>query len=414
MNVLISYNSDSISEVNYLNDQLKPFDFNIYLINESDPSQISIRCNLVKKCDSFIVITSRGFQKNNFCMELVNYAKDLKKPIFVFNKKISFRPFGALGAIIVGCAQNEIIEFENKEKFQTNFNKIVHSLNELKHSLKQTEQIEINRPSTPSISLSFATNNKEIDVLVSHHSDTKQIADIIEQGLKANNLLYSIEESTNGSSNVKNAKCIVIIMSAGYEQSYVCKSVVDTARLLNKQLIPVSVTRAWKPCDWLSLVLAGKLFFRIMDKSQAYKPIHDSNPMKDFIYEIIKTISPKPSISERDKTLIASLNKRIEDCKLKLSDWPPPKKIREKQMLKPVMIDLKTEKLETSSTNIHYTVTRLEFKQPNIVYDIYGIPLREKFDYMISYQWSKQQLVRDFFTDLHVRNFSAWFVIFKL
>ena len=77
------------------------------------------------------------------------------------------------------------------------------------------------------------------------------------------------------------------------------------------------------------------------------------------------------------------------------------------------MIDLKTEKLETSSTNIHYTVTRLEFKQPNIVYDIYGIPLREKFDYMISYQWSKQQLVRDFFTDLHVRNFSAWFVIFK-
>ena len=118
MNVLISYNSDSISEVNCLKDQLKPFDFNIYLINESDPSQISIRCNLVKKCDSFIVITSRGFQKNNFCMELVNYAKDLKKPIFVLNKQISFRPFGALGAIIVGCAQNEIIEFENKEKFQ--------------------------------------------------------------------------------------------------------------------------------------------------------------------------------------------------------------------------------------------------------------------------------------------------------
>jgi hypothetical protein len=407
MNILIAFNSDSIKEAKFISDNLKLF--NIDLINEYEPSQITVRSDLVKKCNVFIVVTSRSFQKNIYCMELLNYVKDIKKPFFAFNTKASFRPFGALGAIIIGLSKNGLVDLENiNEKYFDELNQI---FNEIKKNLKPNEiQINTTRPSTPNITINFENNdNTEIDVLVSHHSDTLEIAKIIEQGLKSKELKYKIEDCSV--SNVKNAKCLVIIMSAGYEESNTCKSIIDKARSLNIPLIPVSYTRAWKPSSWLSLVISGKLFFRIIDHNQAFKPVYDSTPMNDLIFEILKSINPKPKNSERENILIAFLKSKIEECKLKLNKWPPMHKNRPKTELKPVLVDLKQNNLIIPPSNIEYTVTRIDFIPPPQLYDNHGVPIRKKFDCMISYQWKYQEMVSSIYMQLSVKNFTSWFDI---
>lgn len=412
MNILIGFHSDSTDESKLILSYLtRTSNFSVHLINEIDPSPISIRCELVKKCNAFIVISSRNFQKSSFCLEVINFVKDLKKPIFTFNKTKFFRPFGGLGAIIYGLGENSLINLDETETLEENLIQILNRLNEIKNNLTNVEPIQVTRPGTPSINLNFLQNEKEIDVLVSHHADTKEIAEIIKKALAQKEIPHSVEDSSLGTSNVKNAKCIVIIMSAGYELSYASKTIVDTARLLKKPIIPVSTTREWKPSHWLGLIVAGKLFFRIMDQSQAYKAIYDSTPMNDLIYEIVKTLAPKPTVTERDKTLIESLNARIDECKLKLNHWPPLHKNRKQIELKPVKIDFKVNPLEIDADNTHYTITRLSFLPPRQLYDNHGVPIREKFDLMISYQWKQQELVRNIYMDLNMRNLRAWFDI---
>lgn len=60
---------------------------------------------------------------------------------------------------------------------------------------------------------------------------------------------------------------------------------------------------------------------------------------------------------------------------------------------------------------INYEVTRLEFNPSPIEFDNFGIPIRKKFNCMISYQWGYQDLVREVYTSLSVRGLVTWFDI---
>ena len=156
-------------------------------------------------------------------------------------------------------------------------------------------------------------------------------------------------------------------------------------------------------------------FFRIFDHNQAYQTKHDSSPMNDLCFEIAKTIAPKPTISERDKSIIDFLNKQIDECKLKLNDankWPPKHKIKEKKQLKPVPVEIKEKNdLGVPPSNIKFVVERVDFKPPPQLYDSNGLPIRRTFDAMISYQWAHQQLVLDLYMQLKINNLSLWFDI---
>ena len=52
-----------------------------------------------------------------------------------------------------------------------------------------------------------------------------------------------------------------------------------------------------------------------MNQEQAYKPIYDSTPMNDFLYEVNRCISPKLNNNIRDNERIVSIKSRIEECK---------------------------------------------------------------------------------------------------
>ena len=117
MNVLISCHTDQAN----IREQL-PRAFAV--IDESTPDSLSARANLVRWCDVFVVIISRAYQRTPFCMETINYAKDVRKPVIAVLAEPEFQPYGALGAICAsairylvldrdGISQNVVAELSN-------------------------------------------------------------------------------------------------------------------------------------------------------------------------------------------------------------------------------------------------------------------------------------------------------------
>jgi hypothetical protein len=137
--------------------------------------------------------------------------------------------------------------------------------------------------------------------------------------------------------------------------------------------------------------------------------------MNDLCFEIAKTLAPKLTFSERDKSIIDFLNKQIDECKIKLSNankWPPKHKNKEKEQLKPITVEIKERiDLIIPPSNIKYTVKRVDFVAPAQLYDSNGLPIRRTFDAMISYQWANQPLVLDVYMQLHLNNLNTWFDI---
>lgn len=81
-----------------------------YILNESTPSSLSARANIIQWCDVFVVLISRLYQRTRFCTEAIIYAKDTHKPVIVIYAEPTFRPYGALGAIATSAARSIILK----------------------------------------------------------------------------------------------------------------------------------------------------------------------------------------------------------------------------------------------------------------------------------------------------------------
>lgn len=168
-------------------------------------------------------------------MELLHYSKDIRKDIYGINFNQVFRPFGAFAAILCGT---ELGILNIKELNQVDFylDPILVSLENLKSKLdlsKIDPLIDTSRIASAFVKLNFT--NKQFDIILSHHSDSVDIANLIEEAFKKNNLNYSSEDSSTGTSSVNNCKTIVVILSQGYEESFNCKEVIETARSMKKK-----------------------------------------------------------------------------------------------------------------------------------------------------------------------------------
>jgi hypothetical protein len=437
-NLLVGYHSSnqtcSGKIFDYLNNSLakggQEKSINIYLITEKNPDKLSTRSEFVKKANAVLFLLNKEYQKSLECMEALHFAKDLKKPIYGMNTCETYVPFGALGGIISGTPSG-VIDLFDFNSIPSVLDKIIQ---EFKLPVKSNDEstsnnneiiIDIGRIATPSLTLNFIEENNsssKIDVLISYQFETQEIVDIIVSGLKTKSLSYLNEEcSSLNTSSVLNAKCLVILMSKSYEDNFNAKAIVEKARQLNKPIIPVSVTRSWKPENWLALFLAGKLFYRITSKEQAYKKKHEwhYSQIDSFLDECIlaTTVLSQSKNESSDiikQKVLNALNERIEECKKKLSYWPPKtltNKVNNKiKKREPVLIDFQMPSTQIELNEINYTLQQV-FHLPQDLFDKRGLPMREKFDCMISYQWDVQDLVRVLYMNLSIKNMRIWFDI---
>lgn len=161
------------------------------------------------------------------------------------------------------------------------------SLDEKNSKLKQ--QLPDFRSPTPTNPLLFNTVSK-IDVLISVHSDSLEIANLVEEGIRSSSskITCEIEEvsSSLSSSRVCDCKVLIVIMSPGYEDSIKACLIVEKARSSAIHVVPVSKTREWKPQKWLGMIIAGVFFIRIVNKEKAYELKYDTYPMKNLVFEV--------------------------------------------------------------------------------------------------------------------------------
>ena len=287
--ILFTYHSSSLFSKDII-DYLNGKKINVFPLTETTPSELSLRAQLIKTCDCVIVLASRDFQKSNSCMETIHFAKDLRKEIYGISTSSNYKPFGALGAILCGSEHvvYKIYALDNlKKEIDLLATEIHNKIKPLNSSTLTNTQFS--QPLNPSTNLVFieTSNCADADVLISYHSKTKNITELIEKALTNKKITYKTEDSSLETSSIKRVKVLVIIMSAEYEENFNCRMVVQKAIELNLKIIPISISKAWKPTDWLGLLIAGKIFYRIFDKEQAFKVKYDSTPMNDLIFAII-------------------------------------------------------------------------------------------------------------------------------
>ena len=100
----------------------------------------------------------------------------------------------------------------------------------------------------------------------------------------------------------------------------------------------------------------------------------------NLIVGLIIASSPKVTENEREKQLIDTLKKQIEECKLKLATWPPKHKSREIPEEKPVKVEFMAPSANLLFNHIHTTITRITFAPPPVLYDNNGVAIRNTFD----------------------------------
>jgi len=379
LSVVLTYHSLS-QYSKEITDYLNLKQFKIFPLTEASPDELSVRAHLIKTCDFVLVLPSRHFQKNDSCMETIHFAKEMKKEIYGILTNSNYKPFGALGAILCGSGHS-LCKIYKLDTLKSELDTLVADvINNVKPGVNNTNS-STNPAHIVNSSINLTLLDSNADVLISRCGDnTKNISELIEQALESKQISYKTEDSSLGKSYIKGVKALVIIMSAEYEENFNCKLIVQKAKELNLKIIPISITRAWKPADWLGLVMSGKVFYRIFDKEQAYKVKYDSTPMNDLIMALIVATSSLLNENEKEKALIASLNKQIDECKTKLSKWPPNRRVREIPEEKPVKIDFKAPTSNIEFNDVHYEVTRMSFPVPAPIFDNNGAPIRTIFD----------------------------------
>ncbi|CAF3536507.1 unnamed protein product [Rotaria socialis] len=110
VNVLIICQTNQQNAADRLRSQLVDLKFNCYTLTDTTPSSIVARANLVRWSDVFISLISRSYQRAFCCMETINYAKDIRKPIVVILGESNFQPYGALGAISAGAVHTMLLD----------------------------------------------------------------------------------------------------------------------------------------------------------------------------------------------------------------------------------------------------------------------------------------------------------------
>ena len=375
------------------------------MLTESVSNRMHVRMNLIQQSDCIIVITTCNFQKNSNCIEIVHYARSINKKIYGVNFFYAFKPFGALGYILGNETELVQLNIDDLKLFNESLNKLAGLMNLDKVSdgvaSESLMQFSNRNVITPTGSLKYL-DNSSINVLISCHQETLDAAQVIAESLKYKDVNCLIEDSSMGVTSMQKCKILIVILSSGYERNLACRSLIDTARNLNKNLVLVFGEKEWKPFSWIKILTSGRYCFKIFNKEQAYeKNYNDLTEIDDLTTKVIQILYPKTTIDYKEYDLTFVLKKNIEKCKSKLTSWPPPKRNQQRQ-----------KNFDENSNNIQLLniqeALRIKSAQSLGLRDIFSIYSNKKYDCVLLYEKSILELVIKVNEELKSRQIRTW------
>ncbi|EDO33105.1 predicted protein [Nematostella vectensis] len=418
-NVAISFHSRNYEKAKELGELLRDNGYTAFLISEGSPLALALREQTVSWCDLFVMVVSFNYQRAPYCTELANYAKDKKKPVVSVIIQHNYSPSGCTGAIAKawGSAITQLSTTqENMQEF----------LDAVKEKLSGVEASSVAMPThdKPEGSALKTEKTGGSGVCISYHPDGQAIAGLVRHGKGVSN--YNAQANSMSSQGVvmgdpsdsnlekiKACSVFVPILTPGFQESSKHQQEYEFARANQKQIIPVKGAKFW-PTGWLAVGIAGKLYYEMLGQQQAYNPypnVPDSTPMNDFIFAVMTALEGEKTEEEREKAEIQVLTKELEQYKSKLHSFPPPPRDKSKEVWVPLP---SPEQLRTNDTEnlrfmqINYTITRMTFDPPKPLFDKYGLPIEQKFDIMLSYNWGIQSFVREVYMELSQQTFQTW------
>ena len=341
--------------------------YDVMIINENSPQALSVREEAVRWCAMFVIVGSVRYQRDAYCMELANYAQTTRKPIITILAQNNYKPSGAIGAIAV--AGTTVIDFT------TDFPS---SIEILKKELEcKAWSTDIPKPLTTEAP-SSATNTrkptkKSAGVLISYQNDAWHVAEMVKSVLGSAASFINPTVNSGHEQTISGCQVFVAVLSPDYQTSDASQKSYETARLYRKEIIPVIGATKYKPSGWLSLAIAGKLYYDMPDRESAYKKFYDSSLINNFRYAVEAFLQPQASEEEREAKEIEALDKQLEDCKKKLTTWPPKPRPQITAEVTKAVKELSVEgKKDLPLNYIHHEVTRMSFVPPKPLFDARG------------------------------------------
>ena len=342
--------------------------YDVIIIDESSPQALAVREEAVRWSAMFVIVGSVRYQRDAYCLELANYAKTIRKPIVTILAQSNYKPSGAIGAIAV--AGSTAIDFTN------DFQKSVEILkNELECKAWDTDIPK------PAITDSGTPKNlpkssqKSSGIAISYQKDASQVVEMLRSVLGLASTLIGPTSKSGTDQAISGCQVFVAVLSPEYQSSVESQRCYETARMYRKKIIPVIGAAKYQPSGWLALAIAGKLYYDMPDREAAYKKFYDSSLINDLRYAVEAFLQPHASEEEREEKEIQALEIQLEDCKKKLSSWPPKPRPQDAKVaeVEGAVKEMSIEgKKDLPFNYIHHEVTRMSFVPPKPLFDPRG------------------------------------------
>lgn len=307
--ILVSFHSKNYQTAQELCNFLKDKNFEVFLISEDSPDSLQLREQSVQWCDVFVLISTFNYQRSPHCVELANYAKDKKKPVVSLIAQPNFSPSGSVGAISLAWG----ISVQYIESTQENNEKVLQAIQQ-KMSGVQSGDVAMPTHDTPEGAPVQTQKIPGSYVCIVYHQDGSKVAQMLKDGQGVSNKgaqanALSSQPIKIGSPNsdnmglIKDCKVFIPVLTTGYQSTEKCQQEYEYARKCQKVIVPVKGEKFW-PSGWLSLGIAGKLYYELIDANQAYTHhpnVPDSNPMNDFIFAVMTAMQGEQTEEEKEK-----------------------------------------------------------------------------------------------------------------
>ncbi|CAH1794498.1 unnamed protein product [Owenia fusiformis] len=405
--IVLSYHSSYSTLAAIINDKLTTRGIKVFKMTEAEPSSLRMREQAVQCSLGIVVLASVKYQRAQPLHELINFAQGKWKDVFAILVQPNYKPTGPLAAIM--SVGKLTIPFKSTAKFDdTDSDLLVEAINASESSGKDI---------TVDIAESAPTGFKQgaaQGVVIAYMPDSSDCVSLI-TGSDLHKFSPNVLQPNNSNiEKVCNCQVFIAVMSPEYENSAIRQEEYECARALKKEIVPINYKKGYRPGGWLELGIAGKLYHRLYDSATAYKKQYDSTPMNDFVSAVAALLNPQATEEQREAAQHKAIDAEIAPIKAKLEQngqWPP-KDYKIERNEEPPVENLRKymdgDKSELGMAYIHHEITRMTFNPPEPLFDPRGVPIKQRFDVMLSYQWDIQTFVRDLYMDFSMRGMKTW------